>query len=176
MKRAWLALAAVVVLGGGLSVYKLSQPTDHAAEGYAALKAGRSHDAIDELRLAVKEKPDWASLHYDLGIAYENVGWTEQALPELEKSVEIEPANHEYREGLAQTKRTVGYRAQVAQRWDDAAKLYQSSLLLSPNDATTWYNLGLVLQKLSRNAEATRAVARADELDPAHKHLLPGGS
>jgi tetratricopeptide (TPR) repeat protein len=169
-----MVVGALAVFGvGGLCVYKAVHVVDHAEAGYQALSAGRNSEAIDELKLAVQTEPGRASNHYNLGSAYENMGWMDKAVPELEKAFELEPRNEVYRNGLAQTRRTLGFRAQTEKRYADAVKLYQGVNSLVGDDATTWYNLALVLQKLSRNDEAVKAMDRANELDPGHQHKLP---
>ncbi len=176
----WTAPTVLVTIGvvalGAFAGYRLLRHVDHAADGYAALRVGDKQKAIEELRLAVVDRPAWAENHYNLGIAYENVGWEDKALPELERAVALDPKNEQFRGGLAETKRTLGYRAATEQRYADAVKLCQGSLTLVGDDATTWYNLSLALQKLSRNDEATKAIQRANELDPDHQHQLPQGS
>jgi tetratricopeptide (TPR) repeat protein len=177
VKRVWIAVGAAALLGlGGVLVYRAGRPVDHADAGYRALRAGDNQGAIEELRLAVKAEPGLAAAHYDLGSAYENVGWMDQALPELEKAYELDSKNETYRRGLAQTRRTLGYRAQAEQRYADALKLYQGVNSLVGDDGTTWYNLALVLQKLSRSEEARKALDRANELEPDHHYTLPNGS
>jgi Flp pilus assembly protein TadD len=170
-----IAVAALAVIVVGLGAYKLTRPVDHAAEGFAALKAGHNHVAIDELRLAVVEKPREAELHYDLGSAYENVGWLDQAVPEFDKAIELDPKNPAFREGVAKTKSTLAYRAMQQGKPADAVKLLQAAMALSPDDPVILYNLALSLQKLGRVEEANRANDRANQLDPAHRHQLPGG-
>jgi tetratricopeptide (TPR) repeat protein len=177
MSRAWIVAGALLVAGvGGLWVYRSSQPVDHADAGYRALLAGRNSEAVEELRLATKTEPGLASAHYNLGSAYENMGWMDQAVPELERALELEPKNDTFRRGLAQTKRTLGYRAQTEKRYADAVRLYQGVNTLVGDDATTWYNLSLVLHAVGRNDEAQKAMQRANELDPEHPHKVPEGS
>jgi Flp pilus assembly protein TadD len=171
-----ILVAVGVVAFGVFAGYRALRHVDHAAEGYTALRSGDNQKAIDELRIAVVELPNWAENHYNLGIAYENVGWNDKALPELEQAALLEPKNDTYRRGLAQTKRTLGFRAHAEKRYLDAVKLYQGALTLVGDDATTWYNLSLALQKLARNDEAAKAIQRANELDPDHPHQLPQGS
>ncbi|HEY4116693.1 MAG TPA: tetratricopeptide repeat protein [Byssovorax sp.] len=143
-------------------------PKDHAKAGYEALREGKNDVAIDELRAALLQDEAQPDVHYDLGVAYENVGWEAKALPELERAVALDPKNEQFRGGLAETKRTLGYRAATEKRYADAARLDQETLLLAPNDATTWYNLSVALRSLKRMDEAKGALARAVELDPKH--------
>ncbi|HVY45261.1 MAG TPA: tetratricopeptide repeat protein [Minicystis sp.] len=163
-------VGAVVVVGalGALVAWRATRKVDHLDAGYAALLDKDAPAAIAHLRIAVAERPNDGIAHYDLGIAYENAGWTDQALPEFERAVELEPTNDTFRSGLAQTRRTLGYRAQVEQRYRDAVNLYQRVVALTPDDATTWYNLSVSYKKLGHDDQAKKALARAAELDPSH--------
>jgi tetratricopeptide (TPR) repeat protein len=57
-------------------------------------------------------------------------------------------------------------RAEAAQDWSEAERLYERCILREPEDPTLHFNLGNVLRELGRQAEAAAAFARAASLDP----------
>lgn len=52
-------------------------------------------------------------------------------------------------------------------RWAEAATLYQQMIAQTPDDATVYYNLGVVLGKMDRLHDALVCYRRAIELNPA---------
>jgi tetratricopeptide (TPR) repeat protein len=51
-------------------------------------------------------------------------------------------------------------------RTDDAVKYYQKALELSPNNASAYYELGIVYFKTGKNAEAMACFQKAMDLAP----------
>jgi tetratricopeptide (TPR) repeat protein len=67
--------------------------------------------------------------------------------------------------------RLAHYRSQAAialarQSWAEAELELRALVAISPNDATAWNNLGVVLEHQHKNREAVEAYARADALSP----------
>jgi Flp pilus assembly protein TadD len=170
-----VVFASVAALVIGLVAYKVWPRSTHdwGRVGYQALEDGRTQDAIAALREAIKVAPDDAATRYNLAVALERAGYAPEALAEYQAAHRLEPSTATYRTGLAHTKRTLGYRAGVAGKHEEAVRLYKEVLELTPDDATTWYNLSVSYQKLGKADESHRARTRASLLHPKYKFTVP---
>jgi membrane associated rhomboid family serine protease len=70
---------------------------------------------------------------------------------------------------LGQEYADLGYRAQQAKRFDEAAEYYQKAINADPKKGDYYYNLGTVLGELDRYDEAVMAFAEAAKLSPGSK-------
>ena len=64
-----------------------------AALGRRALLSGKMQEAVDHLQLAVKIGPPQANVYGDLSEALAKLGRNEEALPLLQKAIELDPFN-----------------------------------------------------------------------------------
>jgi GlpG protein len=71
---------------------------------YLALKDGQNDDGVKWSLDALRYRPNDAGLWYNLGIGYEGLGKSEQAIAAYEKAVALEPGNTEYSGALSQLK------------------------------------------------------------------------
>jgi membrane associated rhomboid family serine protease len=60
----------------------------------------------------------------------------------------------------------LGHTALTEGRYDDAVAHFRRAVEVSPDRASSWYNLGVTLSRLDRDAEALEAYQRANELEP----------
>jgi len=61
-------------------------------KGYSLLRAGRTHDAVAALEHAITLDPGYVWGHYNLALAYWAEGEKDQAVGEVRKAIEIDPA------------------------------------------------------------------------------------
>jgi Flp pilus assembly protein TadD len=166
------ALLAAILLAAPLAG-ACRRGGDPAQLGYEALREGRAQDAIALLRDAIKAKPSDAGSHFNLGVALEKVGYQAEALTEFEAAHRLDPKNASYRTGLAQTKKTLAYRAMLKGDHEESVRINREVLDLTPDDAFAWYNLSVSLLRLHKNVESNEARNRASALDKHFRLEVP---
>jgi predicted O-linked N-acetylglucosamine transferase (SPINDLY family) len=96
---------------------------------------------------------------YERGVAHLHAERADQAAAELERAVELDPANPDFLKTLGSARRAQG-------RPDDAIASYRTALQLAPDNTAVLYNLGMTLRETGRLAEAETQFRRVHELDP----------
>jgi tetratricopeptide (TPR) repeat protein len=132
--------------------------------------------------------------HFLLGVAYQQLGRTNEAILALEHSLRVEPDNPEALHALAKAYELAGrpasaiaalYRRalgiQPALAWiraehagflqaqglrDEAIEAYREALREQPSLAVAWFNLGTALAEAGPSVEASEAFRTAVHLDP----------
>jgi tetratricopeptide (TPR) repeat protein len=119
----------------------------HLAEAYMGLadtKTGPDHDAavakaLESYNKALALKPDDASLHNNYGLALAKAGKFQDALPELEKAAQLEPAEackYYYNAGALYTN---------AGQVDPAIETFKKGIAADPKCADAYYQMGVNL-------------------------------
>jgi Tfp pilus assembly protein PilF len=129
---------------------------------------GYWRNSISLLGHAAAIMPDHPTVHEYLGAAYLYAELPAQAIPELERAIQLAPPYAPLEYKLASALDKVG-------RSDEAVKHYQGSLALDDQSAKTHNDFAVLLMSRHQDAEAKRHLERAIELDPdlanAHANL-----
>lgn len=96
---------------------------------------------------------------YERGLGHLRADRADQAAAELERAVQLDPANPEFLKTLGSARRAQG-------RLDDAIASYHAALKLAPDNAAVLYNLGMTLRETGRLTEAETHFRRVHQLDP----------
>jgi Flp pilus assembly protein TadD len=140
----------------------------HLNYGAALNKAGRTEEAIEELRTAVRIDPDFAESHISLAFALVDRGDLAGAIREFREVVRLRPESPRAHNDLALTLKHNG-------QLDAAIAEYQAALRLEPNSPVTLNNLGfayLTAGNLGPAIEALKAALRlAPDFEPARGNL-----
>jgi tetratricopeptide (TPR) repeat protein len=140
---------------------------------YTSKTMSRSAEWKDEMTLYtadVKSAPNSTRTHFRLGRAMnmkgievtddrEKVKWYNQAIAELEESVEI---YSEFTDALGE----LGLAYQGLKRYDRAMVYNEKALKLNPNHYTTINNVGVVLFSQNKQEEAIPYFKRSLEINP----------
>lgn len=152
---------------------------------------GRNREALDQFRIALKERPDLNSAQLFAGLTLLDLNQFKEALPYLKRARELDPARPV--PVLALGKVYVALR-----QYDLANECFQHAVSLDDRSAEAWYGLGVTdrsraeesLNRAARRGQskdspdkasaqqlldsALKALNRAVELDPnsARTHLL----
>lgn len=130
-------------------------------KGWDAFRRGQLAQAEDCLRRAVRQAPNDAVLHHNLGVVLANCGRLDEALACFEKSVRLRPdyavAHHHRGNAL----RDLGRAA-------EAVACYEEALRLQPRNAAACYDLGVTLLALQRRGTAIPHLYQASRLRPDH--------
>lgn len=141
--RVWqdeLRLISDVVKKSPLSAFA------HNELGSVYFKRGDVERAVEELRTAIRLKPDYFLPHYNLGFVYQSLGRTDEAIDEFKYVIMIQPdiPMAYYRLGLA-------YNAKGSP--GQALTVFKAALAMKPDFPDLYYGLG----------DAYSAEGRADE-------------
>ena len=103
-------------------------PTAHVAS-----HAGELEDAREEVR----NNPDDALAHFNLGVAYENLGMYKEAIEPYKQAIKNNPAYEDaaYRLGFIYGK---------LRMWKEAIEFLKQEIRKNPDDAEAYFALGVV--------------------------------
>ena len=134
------------------------KPRPHLNLAIAYLNHDQTALAIEEARRGVELKPDYAAFRV-LGSAYLDAGRIEEAIPILEKAMELNPDGLQARLSLARAYARQG-------RYDLALARYQELLQRASTNAKLHVEAGAVFQRAGRKQEAIALYRKALELNP----------
>ncbi len=157
-------------------------------------------DGAAALHIALGNDTTRGDAHFLLGVAYQQLGSTDESIRALERAVRIDSNRPEARRALAQAYERAGRPAQdVERQYDRALSLqpalawiraeyadylqgqgkreaakaaYRSALAEQPSLSTAWFNLGTVLAEEGKLKESSDAFQEAVHLDPALAQAL----
>jgi Tfp pilus assembly protein PilF len=151
----------------------------HLAEAYMGLagtKTGADHDAavakaLESYTKALALKPDDASLHNNYGLALAKSGKFQDALPELEKAAQLEPANackYYYNAGALLTN---------AGQVDPAIETFKKGIAADTTCADAYYQVAVnLMAKVTTSADGKMVpVAGTVEAFQQYLKLKPDG-
>jgi len=140
---------------------------NHSAQGCSgyedirkAIAAMGVDEAIALIEKHIKESPDFAEAHNDLGVLYYRSGNKLQALGHFEKAVRLCPANTTFGKNLA------GFYF-IEMGWtDDAIRIYTEILAAQPSDVEVLTALGIISKTIGRPEEAGTFFRRVLDFEP----------
>jgi superkiller protein 3 len=190
--------------------YLRKHPHDFEAlyfSGVVKRGMGNYADAEKDFSAAAALNPTSAEAHYNLGFVLARLGRPAEARPELEKALQLNPDSSEARFQLASVLRALGQQGQAHEELNvlqqkkaasvkqdvasvsasqanqdlqsgdpqKAVALYRASLANDPNNARTYYDLALALDRLSDYSAERDALNKAEQLDsklaPVHNQI-----
>jgi Flp pilus assembly protein TadD len=131
----------------------------HSGLGAALAAQHRTTEALPELQLAVRLRPESAEGHYNLGTALAELGRTSEATSELTVAVRLQPDDAEAHHRLALALAVQG-------KQNEAANEFAAVAQLRPDDAVIQYNLAIALARAGRVEEAITHFSEALRLKP----------
>ena len=135
---------------------------DHYKRGLALAEAEFFFAARQELKQAIRKRPDFAEAHFALASNYRNLGQINRAIKAYRATLEIKPDFVEACRELALTYDYVGC-------FMEALKLYAKAILLSPQDAELRNDLAKALHEAGRYEEAIMAHRQALQIEPSNR-------
>ena len=143
----------------GAQVFMRSMSSSRAfARAQAAIRIGAYAQAIADLQVVLKARPEDASAYYWLGIAYGESGRVEPATRHLSRTVELEP-------GMVKARLQLGALLLQQDRFAEAVEQYERAAALKPLSATGHNALGRAYEGQGRTAEALDHYEAALRLD-----------
>ena len=134
----------------------------------AEIAAQRYPQARDLLRQGLRLMPDDPDGVYNLAVVDLRTGDAQAALAGFERVLALERGNpagvsHELKSQALNNAAVIYF---GLGQYADAETALAEAVRLDPDDAKSWFNLGLTRDKLGRADEAFAALRRARELDP----------
>lgn len=140
----------------------------HLLRGVFLFRLGKTREALDELREAVRLASDSYEANYDLGIALLSSGKSDEAQVAFQRAVELKPGFLEGHLALGQLFGDSG-------RYEEAQNEYLEALRLSPGRDEIQIGLGNLLLRQGKLEEAAQTYVRVIQMSPknaaAHNNL-----
>lgn len=169
-------------------------------EAQAALNKSDYAAAIEPLQKFIAEKPDVAFAHFQLAYAYTGLGRPEDAQPEYEKTIALDPKMAEAQLNLgillldrrpqaaiaplskavellplqSRPRFLLGLAEERSGDLEPAAESFEAAARLDPKDADTLTHLGRIYLRMNRPADAEAKFRTALGLDPQTPEALGG--
>jgi protein O-mannosyl-transferase len=144
--------ATILVFGGcGILLLSLVSLTWRQTAVY--------HNLVSLYTATLTKNPGCWMAHYNLGIALNNMGKTDEAIAHYQQAIELRP---NYAEAHYNLGRLLAQKGQL----DDALTHYKKALEINPADAEAWNNLGVTLFGIGRVDDAIAHYQHALEIRP----------
>lgn len=119
----------------------------HYNLGNALSEKGRTDEAIDHYKEAIRINPEYAPSYNNLANALANQGQYEDAIPYFHEAIRIDPESVE-------AYRNLGLVLSFQGKTDEAIQYMREAVRIKPNDAVAHNDLGYLLLKKGREKEA----------------------
>ncbi len=145
------------------------------AEAVKFQKAGNYAEAIKIYNRIAVDKPGDDSLFYNLAVAYQATGDLDKSTENYKRAYAIKP-DSTYSEAIrsveiakANSLLAKAIELQSKASNTEAIKLYEQVVVLVPDNANAWYNLGTAYQATGNDSRALNAYQKAYGLDAANQ-------
>ncbi len=130
--------------------------------GFIALQLAEFRLAVDHLSRGVTMAPRDAGLHYNLGLAFKEIGDLTKAAESFRQAADLDPSDAAAAANLGSSRLALGDH-------DGAAEAFRRSLERQPGNAAVVVNLGLAQQAAGHNTEAEATFRQALAHAPGHR-------
>ncbi len=159
----------MVKLANGSVVLRRPSPTAQTdnliARAVSLARDGRRQEAIPLFQQILKNQPDEARAHYNLGVALAEEKKFEESLSCFQAAVRYQPGSAEAHHGMGNVLGELG-------RDEEAIVAYRKAIKYQPDHAGTLHNLGVALTRLRRSGEAAVFLHQAVRLRPDFAEAL----
>ncbi len=160
----------------------LAAKNDRIKKAVSLQSSGKVNEAIALYQEILKESPNDAQVHFNLGTAFQEAGVYQQALIEYRTAAKLDPKNSEFSSAVSALQEAINSGAfqaaqatnvlkeavtlQQAGKTAQAIAKYQEAIKLDPKNAQTHFNLATAFHASNRNKEALASYKEAYRLDP----------
>jgi tetratricopeptide (TPR) repeat protein len=137
-----------------------SNPGDYRALdllGVVRVLQHQESKAEDLFGQVVRAHPDFAPGHAHLGLLYLQLGRTQDALPELQQALQLDPSRTDVASAMSHLLQTQAKTASYSGDWSSALAFLMNARKYTPDNADVQYEFGLVAHKLSLDDDAIEA-------------------
>jgi len=132
--------------------------------GVAFFRAGYFDQSIAWFQQVVRDYPDYAAAHYNLGTLYLRKGMLKEARDSLQRAAQLRPED-------ASAWNNLGMVAAQEGRSKEAVQYFQEALHHNPNYVIALDNLGNLYRENGQFAEAVESLERALSIDPQNPEV-----
>jgi tetratricopeptide (TPR) repeat protein len=125
----------------------------------ASTQAGYWRNSITLFSHAIEVTQNNALAHYNLGVAYGDIGRYQDAIETYQQAVRFRP---DYAEAYC----NLGGACDELGRHQDAVEAFRQAIRIKPDYAKAYYNLGNVYRQLGRHQDAVEAYKQAIRIKP----------
>lgn len=154
---------ALSLLEKAASVYEDPRILNNLALGY--LQQGRALLALEPLQKAIAQKPDYASAHYNMGLALRDIGQVDKAILSLRKATV-------YQRNFAEAHNNLGILLTQVGQISDAVSSFNTVLSLHPNSVDAYSNLGLCYFRQNQLHQSATMLEKALTFSPQNTNVL----
>jgi tetratricopeptide (TPR) repeat protein len=128
--------------------------------------AAQYASAIRRLKDVVAQAPTFARAHDNLGLCYEALNQTDEAIPHYREAVRLNRLDDKARSGWPAL--NLGILLRTRGEPEEAEALFREALTYDRHFAPAYYQLGAVLEQRGRMDEAVKALRQATSADAAY--------
>jgi tetratricopeptide (TPR) repeat protein len=173
-ERLQLALAYIAMRRGEwarpeLERLALAEPTNVIYPYWLArldYDAGQYVVAIRRLQDVVAQAPEFARAHDNLGLCYEALNQSDEAIPHYREAVRLNRVDDKARSGWPAL--NLGILLRTRGELEEAETLFREALTYDQHFAPGYYQLGALLEQRGRLDEAVKALRQATSADAAY--------
>ena len=154
--RRWAAVVVVLAVTGALVSAGCGGRPSLGLHGREADSPGNGLAAYQE---AIRLKPDYAEAHYNLGVAYGELGRYQEEIAAYQEAIRLKP-------DYADAHCNLGVAYGALSRYQEEIAAYQEAIRLQPDLADVHYNLGVAYGELGRYEEEIAAYQEAIRVKP----------
>jgi len=165
-------LAVLMVLLG--AVLAFGQGSDDLIKAYDSLQRGEYQTAFDICKPIVDADPNYAGANFLLGKIYYGMGDLDNAKIYVDKAIELDRANMEYRDvrntmAAFISKLSEASRLVASADYQGAKKLYLEIIKENKSFAEAYYSLGVVFVRLQDYSSAAEYMNKAIQMKPSEE-------
>jgi Flp pilus assembly protein TadD len=136
-----------------------AEPSE-AEKAMALIQQGKFDEAIVEFQKALTANPTNASIHFNLGVAYERKEQMTEARSQFEEATKLNPT-------FGEAFLALGNSYMREQKFDQGVPSLTKASELMPANYNAAYNLGACLANIGKYAEAEAAFRKAVQVSPS---------
>jgi tetratricopeptide (TPR) repeat protein len=173
------AKKAIQKISNQIAADKLKKTSEQAV---SLQSQGKTSEAIAIYQNILKDNPQDAQTHFNLGTAYQEAGKVNEALSEYQVAAQIDSKNSEYSSAVALLKQSLNNNAktdqvndlireaielQQAGKTGESIQKYKKAIEMDTASAQAHFNLGTAYHSSNQTADAIKEYREAYTLDPA---------
>ena len=130
---------------------------EYFSRGYNAQENSWHEMAIEYYQKAIAANPNYASVYYNMGLAYDDLQDYREAIRCYQKAIAIDP-NYAY------AYNNMGFTYDELQDYREAIRCYQKAVAIDPNYAKAYSNMGNAYYNLGNTKEQIKNYQKAAQL------------
>ena len=121
--------------------------------------------AVTKFKQALILDPNYAEVHYNLGVTLRELGQIEEAIKSYKNALRIKNAHPNAHYNL-------GNALLILKQYDDALEHFKSAVVFNPKFAQAYNNLGILNKQLGKDLEASKNFDKALSIKPNYAEAM----